>query len=253
MIDIHTHILPGIDDGAADMHETLEMARMAVESGTKAMVATPHANIPGMFRNYFDEYYIDLFRETELALSEEGINLTLYAGMEVFMTQQVPHLLSEGKLLTINGSNYILVEFAFDEEPGFADMMLRKVKELGLYPIIAHPERYEFVQDSPEIVYKWRKKGYLTQLNKGSFVGRFGRRSYATANRLLRHNLVSVIASDAHSPYQRTPYLLDAYESMAENYSEKYLKVLFEENPKRICQNQPTIRFEFIPFEESEW
>lgn len=101
MIDIHAHILPGIDDGAEDMTDTLAMARMAVDSGVTGMVATPHCNIPRMYDNYFDEFYIDIFRETEKALEEEGIGITLYSGMEVFVTSRVPKLLSEGKLLTI--------------------------------------------------------------------------------------------------------------------------------------------------------
>lgn len=252
MVDIHAHILPGIDDGAADLYDTLEMAKIAVENGVTAMVATPHCNIPGMFNNYYCEDYIELFQETERALEEAGIPLTLYSGMEVFVTSDVPSLLSQGKLLTINGGHYMLVEFAFEEEADYANDMLKRISELGIRPVVAHPERYRFVQDDPQIVYRWRKKGYLVQMNKGSLMGRFGRRTCKTAHRLLSHNLVSVIASDTHSPYQRTPYLLDAYEELAEDYSERYLKVLFEENPMRICQDEPTIRFELRPFVEEE-
>lgn len=253
MIDIHAHILPGIDDGAEDMTDTLAMAKIAVDCGVTGMVATPHCNIPRMYDNYFDEFYVDVFRETERALEEEGIDITLYSGMEVFVTPRVPQLLSEGKLLTINGSRYMLVEFAFDEDPDYVQAMLRQIKSLGVHPIIAHPERYEFVQEDPQKVYQWRKRGYLVQINKGSLVGRFGRRSHYTAHQLLSHNLVTAIASDTHSPYQRTPYLLDAYEALLEDYSEKYLKVLFQENPMRICKDMPTIRFDIRSFEEDEW
>ena len=249
MIDIHSHILPGIDDGAADMYDTLEMARMAVDSGVTAVVATPHCNIPGMFHNYYSEDYRELFRKAEQVLEEEGIPLTLYPGMEVFVTPDVPRLLKEGKILTINGGRFMLMEFDFGEEASYIQSMLREISLLGIHPVIAHPERYECVQREPQLVYHWRKKGYLVQVNKGSLVGRFGRHSYDTAHRLLRHNLVSVIASDAHSPYQRTPYMLDVYESLRNEYPRKYLKVLFEENPRRICQNQPTIRFELQPFD----
>lgn len=250
MIDIHAHILPGIDDGSEDMYDTLEMASIAVESGVTEMVATPHCNIPGMFRNYYNENYVELFRETEQALKEEGIPLKLYLGMEVFMTSDVPVLLKEGKIQTLNGGHFILVEFGFDENPDYATNMLSQMKDLGLRPIVAHPERYEFVQDDPQIVYEWRKKGYLTQLNKSSLMGRFGKYTYRTAHQLLEHNLASVIASDAHSPFHRTPYMRDVYEELLEDYSEKYLKVLFEENPRRICRDLPTLRFELYPFEE---
>lgn len=253
MIDIHTHILPGFDDGATDIYDSLEMAMMAIDSGVKAMVATPHCNIPGMFDNYYGEEYIEIFQRTEQIFEKEGIPITLYSGMEVFVTPDVPRLLSEGKLLTINGSRYMLVEFAFDEDPDYVQRMLKKIKELGVCPVIAHAERYEFVKEDLQRVYYWRKNGYLVQVNKGSLMGRFGRGAEYASHRLLRHNLVSVIASDAHSPFQRTPYMLDAYEELSKDYSERYLQVLFEENPRRICKDLPTVCFELKSFEEEEW
>ena len=250
MIDIHAHILPGLDDGAQDIYDALEMANLAVESGITEMIATPHCNIPGMFRNYYDGDYKKVFQATEQVLKEEGVPLKLYPGVEVFMTPDVPSLLKEGKIRTLKGGHYILVEFGFDEDPDFATDMLTKMRNLGLHPIVAHPERYEFVQDTPQIVYEWRKKKCLMQLNKSSLMGSFGKHAYRTAHQLLAHNLASVIASDAHSPVRRTPYMLDVYDRLSEDYSEKYLKVLFEENPKRICRDLPTLRFELKPFEE---
>ena len=252
MIDIHAHILPGIDDGAEDMYEALEMARMAVSSGMRAIVATPHCNIPGVFDNYYGEEYIAKFLELERALANANIPLTLYAGMEVFMNSDVPKLLADGKLQTINGSNYMLTEFAFDEEPGYMFEMLKTVKELGIRPIVAHPERYYCVQDDPEIVYHWRKNGYLIQVNKGSLQGRFGKQSYYASHDLMEHNLVSVIASDCHSPFQRTPYMLDIYEELSNVYSRQILDTLMRENPLRICKNQPAIKLELKPFVK-EW
>lgn len=253
MIDIHTHILPGIDDGAVDPYDTLEMARIAADSGVRSIVATPHCNVPGMYSNYYGEEYIKLFQETERMLLKERIPITLYSGMEVFLTSDVLRLLREGKLLTLNGGHYMLVEFAFDEEPEYAESMLGKISELGIKPVVAHPERYEFVQDDLQIVYYWRRAGYQVQVNKGSLQGRFGRHAYETAHRILKHRLVSVIASDAHGPYKRTPYMLDVYEELAQDYSERYLKILFEENPMRICKDQQTIRVELHPFAEENW
>lgn len=253
MIDLHAHILPGIDDGAKDIYESLEMAKIAVESGITAMVATPHCNIPGMFRNYYDQEFVEVFKMFEEALKEEEIPLILYSGMEVYVTPDILELLKKGKILTINGSRYLLVEFAFEEEPEYVDYMLDKIRESGLYPVIAHAERYRFVQNNLQMVYHWRRKGYLVQVNKGSLMGRFGRRAEYAAYRLLCHNLVSLIASDTHSPYQRTPYMRDVYGELSEEYSEKYLRILFEENPKRICEDKPTVRFELRPFEDEEW
>jgi len=241
MIDLHTHILPGLDDGAADIYDTLEMAEIAVRSGVTAMAATPHCNIPGVYHNYYGEEYIQVFQKAERALNEEGIPLTLYAGMEVFVTEDLPRLLREGKILTINAGRYLLVEFSFEEDPQFVERMLQKIQELGLTPIIAHPERYEFVKEDPLLVSEWKRKGYEIQINKGSLQGRFGRRIYYVAHELLQKNLVTVVASDAHSPFQRTPNLADVYEELAEDYPESYLQVLFQDNPMRICHDQPLI------------
>lgn len=252
MIDIHTHILPGIDDGAADIYDTLEMVKMAADSGVKAMVATPHANIPGIYENYFDKKYVETIHLVKRAVKEEKIPVQILPGMEAFATHDLPKRIEQYKIMSLNQSAYLLLEFSFDEDPDFAFDVLRKVRKLNVRPVIAHAERYEFVQDDPQIVYEWRKRGYLVQANKGSFLGRFGRRAKRTVYDLLDHNLLSVVASDAHSPYERTPHLHEAYEALKLDYPEKYLRVLFEENPRRICENNPTIRFKLRSFEEDD-
>lgn len=238
MIDIHAHILPGIDDGARDIFDTMEMAQMAVNSGVSAIVATPHCNIPGMFRNFFAEDYIHIYEGAVKVIQDERIPLKLLPGMEVYGTHDLPDLLVDKKIMPINQSRYVLIEFAFDEDPGFVTDLLNRVHAVGAKPIVAHPERYEFVQENPNLVYEWRTLGYYTQINKGSFVGRFGKRARDTAYQLLNHNMVTVIASDAHSPYHRTTVMMDAYEELRNSCTRQQLAVLFHENPARICNNQ---------------
>ena len=172
--------------------------------------------------------------------------------MEVFGTYDLPRLIEDGKVITLNQSRYLLIEFAFDENPDYAAHVLDKVDEMGLIPVIAHAERYEFVQDDLQLAYRWRKKGYLIQMNKGSIVGRFGRDAWKAARQLMDHNLISVIASDAHGPVRRTPYMLDVYRELKKEYPERYLKILFEENPKRICENQWAFPYPIKSFEGRE-
>ena len=243
MIDIHTHILPGIDDGAKDMADTLRMVRMAADSGVTVMTATSHCNIPGSYGNYAGEEYKNLFWRVSEEVKREGIPVQILPGAEVFATYDLPELLRDEKVFTLNGSRYLLIEFAFDEDPGFAQDVLNRMREMRVRPLIAHAERYEFVQEIPQIVYEWRENGCLIQINKGSFQGRFGRRAKAAAEFMMQEKLVAVIASDAHSPYHRTPYMKDVYDQLLREYPERYLKVLFEGNPRRILKNQPTIRF----------
>lgn len=248
MIDIHTHILPGIDDGAEDIYDTIEMAAMAYENGTTAIVATPHCNIPGLYANYFGKEYSRIFQRTKEILKQEIPEITLLAGMEVFTTEDVPRLLTEGKIFPINRTRYVLMEFDFGEDPDFADEMLRRVKEVKAIPLIAHAERYEFVQDYPEIVYEWKKRGYEIQVNKGSFTGRFGQHARNTAYDLLNHNLVTAVASDAHSPMRRTTCMADAYDYLLQEYPGEYLDVLFNDNPRNICNGNRPVQFRYIPF-----
>ncbi len=243
MIDIHTHILPGADDGASNIQDTLEMVRMAADIGVTAMVATPHCNIPGGYSNYLGEEYKDRFRRAAEAVRQAKIPVQILPGAEVFATYDLVRLIREGQILTLNGSRYLLIEFDFGEDPAFADDVLEQVADIGIRPVIAHAERYEFVQEIPQIVYEWQKKGYFIQVNKGSVTGRFGHRAQLSAEWMLDEHLVSVIASDAHSPRRRTPYLLDAYEKLKRKYSRKYLQALFEENPRRMCENKPVVRF----------
>lgn len=252
MIDIHAHILPGIDDGAEDMYDTLEMARMAADSGVDRIIATPHCNIPGMYGNYFGREYIDRYESVVRAVRKEKIPIEILPGMEVFSTEDLSELIVNHKIMPLNQSRYILMEFAFDEDPEFADSILKRVEEVGARPVIAHAERYEFIQDYPQIAYQWRKRGYIIQVNKGSILGRFGRNALRCAQQMLSHNLVSVMASDAHSPFRRTPYLQDAYEVVCEQYSKKIADLLFQHNPARICKNQPILRLEPIPFSDYE-
>ena len=191
---------------------------------------------------------MDTFRAVEQALAEEEIPLILYAGMEVFVTPELPQLLQEGKILTINGGHYILLEFSFEEEEDYVNDMLEQISAMGLIPVIAHAERYRCVQRNPQLAYEWCKKGYVIQCNKGSFTGRFGDRCAIAAYKLLSHNLVSVIASDAHGHQKRSPYMMDAYEELMEDYEVSYLDILFEENPGRICRDEPVVRMEIKPF-----
>lgn len=243
MIDIHSHILPGLDDGAQDIYDTLEMVSLAAESGITAMIATPHCNIPGGYKNYFGDEYINAIKKVRNAVHGEGIPVNILPGVEAFGTPELPKLLQEGRIMTLNQSRYLLLEFGFHEDPGFVEHIVKKVQELHAIPVIAHAERYEFAYEEPNLIYKLRKQGFPIQINKGSFQGKFGEHAMKLAYEFMDHNLVSVVASDAHSPYQRTPYMADVYEELLEQYPKSYLEMIFAENPRRICGNEPILGF----------
>lgn len=249
MIDIHAHILPTVDDGSYSVEESLRMIKMAEASGVSAIVATPHCNIPGSFKNYVSEELEERLRLLRQTVKDAGISVQVIRGMEVFATRQTPQLLEDGKVWTLNDTKYFLTEFAFHEDPEFCMMILEDCHDAGFIPVIAHPERYYFVQRNPQIVYEWFCQGYGIQINKGSLLGKFGRSAYEMAQLLLQHGVVSCVSSDAHSSSQRTPHMLEVKRFLDEYYGTDYRKLVTEINPRRILRGQPLEGLEPIPFD----
>ena len=239
MIDLHCHILAGVDDGAASDEESCMMAQIAVDSGVTMVAATPHCNLRGYFDNYLTQALRDRFLHLDRLLKEQEIPLGLRAGMEIYMTPEVPRLLREKRLLTLGGSRYLLVEFDFDGSFPWACRMQRAVAEQEVVPVVAHPERYRFIQEEPERLFDWLEAGYVLQLNKGSFFGRFGRGAARTAHWCLRQGCAHAVGSDAHSPYQRTTRLSDIHAYLSEIASVAAADALLRDNPARILKNRP--------------
>lgn len=244
MTDIHSHILFGLDDGSGNIQTSLAMADLAAESGTGAMIATPHCNQRGVFENYASDELRRRFDELKYAVEAADIPLELYLGAEVFGTADVPQLYLDGRLLTLNNSRYLLIEFDFSETAVFMQRVLYRLMDYGVTPVLAHPERYFALQASPETAVAWHSDGVAIQLNKGSLYGRFGRRAEKLANTLLSGKAVSCIASDAHGAVRRTPDMTDAYGYISVNYSEELSELLFRENPRRIIENRELLRID---------
>lgn len=250
MVDIHSHILPGVDDGADVMTEALDMARLAVSGGTKAMAVTPHCNIPYMYDNYSGGRLEDKFGEFKKEITAAGIPLRVYLGAEVFVTDEVTELLRKGKLNTLNDSRYMLVEFSFGEEPEYIEEMLGRILAEGVVPVVAHPERYYATFAYPEMIYNWIRMGCRIQINKGSLLGRFGREVEVVARVLLGHRLVHCIASDAHASWRRTPYLADVKEYVTDLYNSEYADILLKYNPHRIIMDKDILAYDAPRFPE---
>lgn len=238
MIDIHCHILPDVDDGSQTMEDSLLMAEMAARSGVDVIVATPHSNQRGRFENYESEELQQRFLELQREVEHEGIPVKLVRGTEIFASPDLPELIQSGEVISLNGSRYYLMEFAFDEAPWQIKETLEDLLSIGKVPVIAHPERYYCVQDEPNYLYEWRMMGALAQLNKGSVFGRFGSRTARAAERILRHCLVNCVASDAHGPFRRTTDLEEIDEYLMDHFPMEYRDLLLEINPERIITNR---------------
>ena len=241
MIDLHCHILPELDDGSQSLQQSLAMARMAVDSGVTAMVATPHC-MDARAREVFDSWKL-----LQQALKENRIPLKLFPGMEIFGTENTLQLLKDGKLFTLNGSRYPLVEFSFDSDGKTETRILNGLCKAGLRPIVAHPERYSYIQYDPEIVNRWYRMGCLMQVNRGSLMGRFGSAVQDTALELVERNFAAVVSSDAHSTQTRTTWMEDVRRLLSQDFSDAYARKLLLENPRRILKDEP------IPPVKPEW
>lgn len=238
MIDLHTHILPGIDDGAQDMMDALELAEIAAESGTEALVVTPHSNQTGRYENYNTKEFREIYFEFCKALEKECISLKVYPGMEIHVTSDITEKIEKKSFVGLNHSRYYLVEFAFDEEPDEIRKGLKNILEAGKIPMIAHPERYYCVQDFPAMVYEWIQMGCRTQINRGSIFGKFGRSEERAADYMIENGLATCIASDAHGPYVRTTYMRDVKEYLLKYYGEDAAYWLLKGNPERIIHDK---------------
>ncbi len=237
-VDLHCHLLPGLDDGSFCMEETLDMARLALNSGVSVIAATPHSYGNGEMNIDFALKIRQRLDAVKRMLTEQRIPLTVVSGMEILAHERMLDYLREGLMLTLNGTRYVLVEFAFDEHPRYVRQLLDKLLAEGYLPVVAHPERYFFVQEQPELVSEWLLAGVLVQTNKGSLLGRFGSQAKRCADYLLADGMVQVIASDAHSSKYRTPHFGEISGLLTERYSAELAKRLLDSNPRAILCNR---------------
>ena len=240
MIDIHCHILPGFDDGAADLRDAMAMARIAAVSGTTEIIATPH--FPGEEASLEQlGLLLSRYARLEQAIAREKLPLKLHPGAEILCLPQTPRLAKQRKLPTLGSTNYLLCEFFFNESRVYMDEMLRFLTGCCYRIVVAHPERYEAVQTDPGLAAQWFRAGYVLQLNKGSLLGYFGKRVQSTAIALLEGGLVHLIATDAHSPHRRTTNMRHLRSWLENRCSEAYILLLLEENPTRLIKGRKMV------------
>lgn len=234
--DLHTHVLPGVDDGAPTMEYALQMLRNAVASDVALLAVTPHCNGPYGEGNYLGKALQDRFLQLQQAAKEIPVQLVL--GAEVRASEQLPLLLKQGKIPTVNGGRYLLTEFSADSAEEDIRSALEKICSLGYVPLVAHPERYAAVCRSPQMVVPWLDMGCHLQLTGRSLLGEYGKAVQQTAAYLLKQDMVACIASDAHGINGRSNFLLDVYDHLTVRYSKQYAGCLLYENPMRICYDE---------------
>lgn len=244
MVDIHCHILPDYDDGAADLDEALEMVHMALRSGVTDIIATPHFQGEPAELEYLDSMRRQYHLLCE-AIEQHRFPLKLHLGAEILCVPETVVLADKHQLPTLADTDYVLTEFYFDESYAYMDEMLSQIAACGYKIVVAHPERYGAIQREPALLRRWARQGYVIQMNKGSVLGAFGSRPEQAANEILAMGLAHVFASDAHSSTSRTPHMGALQQWVEELCDEEYAAILLEENPRRILQGRPMAGMDF--------
>lgn len=217
MIDLHCHILPGIDDGANNLEESILMAEKAIEQGITHVLCTPHHN-NGKYRNSKTKV-ISLVASLQKEFTKRNLPLMLFEGQEVRITGDLIQEIQQGEILFIDREDtYFLIEFPTLEVPLYAEKLFFELSELGKVPIIVHPERNAYFRKDPNRLLPFLERGCLTQLTAPSYVGRFGKDIQKTAKMMVKHNLVQMVASDAHGITKRPFYLKECYEAITKDF-----------------------------------
>lgn len=232
MIDVHCHILPGIDDGSRSVEESMEMIKEAYEAGFTNIISTSH---------YIEEsYHTPKAKRQELIdmlnakTEEEGMDIRIYNGAEAYITPNLAHLIEVEELPTMNGTKYLLMELPMHNQILYLDRILKEVISKGITLIIAHPERYSYVQKNYKVLNELVDMGVLFQSNYGSCIGQYGKEAEKTLKKLLKANMISFFGTDCHrsnSVYCQMPEILRKLEKMV---GREKLEELTTINPQKM-------------------
>ncbi len=240
-IDIHSHILPGIDDGSRDMEQSLEIIKIAVLDGITAIFATPHV-ISGVYENRKEDIRRAL-QEVNKQIRAENITLQLLPGAEIRLEPDLPQRQQRGELMSLNDTGrYLLLELPSAYIPDYTDRVIYELQLQGITTILAHPERNVSISKNPRLLLELAARGTLVQLNTGSITGLFGSEVKKTAHKLLKLGCVHALGSDAHSAQGgRIPVISPAYEQIKKLYGAETAEILSYVNPSRIISGENII------------
>ena len=232
MIDFHSHILPGIDDGSKNLEDTLKMLKEAKEVGFTKIISTSH---------YLDGYYeveekerIELLEE----LKKQQKDIELYLGSEIYISDVMIEFLKGKKASTINNSRYVLFELPMNSKTMLAKEAIYQLRGNGYIPIIAHPERYCYIQDDIKYLEELAEMGALFQSNYGSIIGIYGKKAEKTVKKLLKQDFIQFLGSDVHRPNQIYHNIPKIMKKLKRIISSEKIEELTTINPQKVLDNE---------------
>lgn len=232
MIDLHSHIIPNVDDGSRTINESIEILNEAKKVGFSDVILTSH-------------YILD-YNETnaeELVILKEKLqekinDISLHSGMEIYIDEKITELIQSKKVLTLAGSRYLLMELPLSNNVNYLDYVVYSLQNNNIIPIIAHPERYSAVQNNYKIVEEYREKGCLIQSNYASILGYYGKGAQKTVKMLLKNNFVDFLGSDCHRRNSIYPNIPKAIKKITKIIGKDEFYKISTVNPQRVLNNE---------------
>lgn len=237
MIDLHSHILPGIDDGSKSLEMSLQMARIAVADGTRVIACTPHIQ-PGVYDTTAQTIDTGI-AQLASALDAAGIVLQLVRGADIHVVPDLPAKLLDGRVPVLGASHYFLFEPPHHVVPPGLDRLVSAALAAGFVPVLTHPERLTWIETNYELICRLDEMGAAVQLTAASITGGFGERAQYWSERMLDEGRVDIIASDAHHPQRRPPGLSRARDKVSARLGQTAGEQMTFANPLAILEDRP--------------
>ena len=235
MIDIHSHILPGIDDGPKDIEETAQMLSIAIDEGITEMIATSHGEAG--YGKEQAERYLEAYTKTKEYIKEHNLPIQVYFGNELYYGDGIIEALRKGEVLTLNGTHYVLVEFPVFESYSYIERGLRELQKIGCWPILAHVERYPSLRELKK-VRALVEQGVYIQVNAGTILGKSGMNAKLFCRKLMRENLIHIVATDAHGSLHRRPMIAECLTYIERKKGKEYCRMITEHHPRQIIEGE---------------
>ncbi|WP_338487518.1 tyrosine-protein phosphatase [Ruoffia tabacinasalis] len=232
IIDLHSHLIPNVDDGAQTIEQSLELARQAVNEGVEHMVLTPHHR-NGAYLNRKNDV-IRYAKNLQEQYEQAGINLKVYPSQEIRLTEHFLDDLYNGDLLSLDGAGkYYLIEFPSDRVPSNTNEVFQELISAGITPVIAHPERNHELSSDLHLLYELVQMGCLSQITTSSYSGYYGETLVANSQQMIQHNLAHILASDVHHMKHRPMNVQSAFARLDQEYGQETVQY-YKDNARNI-------------------
>ncbi len=236
MIDLHSHIIPKIDDGSGSIEETFNILKEAVNNGFTDIISTSH---------YIENYYEADVEERkawitalQMNLNEKKIPINLHIGTEAYASLELKQFVKDKKVATLSNSRYLLFELPMNSKPKYLEEVIYDIIDLKLIPIIAHPERYAYVQQNPNMLIELINKGVMFQSNFGSIIGLYGKNAKNTVEKLLKSDMIHFLGTDTHKQNTIYPMINEILIKLEKTIGKDKIKQLTETNPRLVLENK---------------